>query len=78
MRSSCFVKKFFSANFHKKDSSLLFKNIKEPPQDLSQGGLSAAAKKETSPQGHTSSGASFKSATTYFHAPFPANYLGHE
>ena len=21
---------------------------------------------------------SFKSATTYFHAPFPANYLGHE
>ena len=29
--------------------------------------------KEFLPQGF-----SCKSATTYFHAPFPANYLGHE
>ena len=27
---------------------------------------------------HTSQGFSIKSATTYFHKPFPANYLGHE
>ena len=34
--------------------------------------------KTTNPQGISSSGVLFKSATTYFHAPFPANYLGHE
>jgi|GEM_PF-6761139 len=41
-------------------------------------GKSFGRKKQKENRPENSQSGIFKSATTYFHKPFPANYLGHE
>ena len=83
-RSFCFADKVLFALYHTPPPYKKSRGLGEVCEHSQIHGIfrpfwrKSARITKTNPQGISSSGVSFKSATTYFHAPFPANYLGHE